>query len=118
MTEFARRATEAVQRKQSRRGFLATLGKVVLGLGTAMVGAGSLVRRVSAAQCCVGYPVCGSGGTPPCPGTPGCPPACTGGSPNVCCDKGQVGSTGTLHRCYVCDCGLLCQCEFDLGSPC
>src|SRR3990172_10789703 len=94
MTEFARRATEAVQRKQSRRGFLATLGKVVLGLGTAMVGAGSLVRRVSAAQCCVGYPVCGSGGTPPCPGTPGCPPPCTGGAPEGRWGKGEGGPAG------------------------
>lgn len=115
MTELARWATETVQKRQSRRGFLATCGKVALGRGAAMMGAGYRTGRVSAAPCCTGYPVCGSiPGTPACGATAGCPAGCPGGAPHLCCDT----VTHSTHSCYVCNClPGTCLCEYDIMIP-
>lgn len=105
-----------MQKHQSRRGFLATLGKVSLGIGLAMAGAAAMPTRVFAAQCCQG-PLCT--GAQACAGI-GCNAACTTGGTYVCCDKGGVGSTGTVHSCQICYCPGMpqCDCESDTGVPC
>ncbi len=108
------------EKRLSRRGFLAKLGGVTAGLALMLVGAGSLAKRVQAAQCCQN-PLCGTGLFPPCTGGGAtCPTICSGGGTNVCCDQGQVGSTNTEHQCQTCNCGPtgVCVCEFDTGIPC
>jgi hypothetical protein len=116
---MAQKAIGFFERHQSRRGFLATCGKVALGTGMALAGVHLAPRRAFAGTCCPGTP-CGTGGFPPCPPTPGCPtPMCFGGVPAICCDTGYVGATGTLHQCYTCTCGgPQCICEYDTGTPC
>ncbi len=103
----------------SRRGLLAKFGGVAAGLGLVMTGAAAMPRIAMAAACCVGVP-CGTGGFPPCTGGGAtCPIGCMGGGTNVCCDRGAVGSTNTVHQCQTCTCGgPICVCEFDSGVPC
>ncbi len=107
-----------MEKHQSRRGFLATLGKVSLGLGLAMAGAATMPRRVFAAQCCNG-PLCGTGGTPACTGA-ACSALCMPGGTYVCCDNTAIGGTNTVHSCQICNCGIFgnCECESDTGVPC
>ncbi len=106
-----------MEKHQSRRGFLATLGKVSLGLGLAMAGAAAMPRRVFAAQCCNG-PLCGTGVTPACAGA-ACNAACPPGGTYVCCDNTAIGGTNTVHSCQICLCfPVQCECETDTGVPC
>jgi hypothetical protein len=118
MSGFAKHVVEWSAKRQSRRGFMATCGKVVLGLGLAMVGVRGETKRAWAASCCPG-PSCTGTWTWPCPNTP--PPYCPNGcypigAPTQCCDT----STGRLHDCYTCHCGTsyTCQCEFVTNDPC
>jgi hypothetical protein len=109
------RIVNRMQRRQSRRGFLATCGKVSLAIGAALAGVHLTPRRTYADPCCGGNP-CGN-----CPPTPGCPPGTSvQGVPYVCCDTGHVGSTNTVHQCWVCTGGPggPCECEYDTGTPC
>lgn len=112
---LAEKAVAFVQRRQSRRRFLATCGKVAIALGLALARAHVAPRRAYAGACCNGPPCMG------CPPTPGCPPTTTVyGVPYVCCDTGYAGATDTLHQCWVCDTGItgLCECEYDTGQGC
>lgn len=116
MTQLAERATKWAQKRHSRRGFLATCGKVALGLGAVLAGLGGGVRLAHAA-CCSGTP-CG----PTCPPTPGgatqCPPGCRQTGFSDCCDT----ATSSWHRCFEClDCPGLpspCECEYNWYTPC
>ena len=68
MANMAKVASDWMARRQSRRGFLATLGKVGLGLGLAMAGASRLALTAQAAPCCGGTPCANCNPDPdPCP---------------------------------------------------
>lgn len=99
----------------SRRGFMAKMGRVVAGIGIAMVGGAALPKRAYADQCCPN-PLCGS-----CPNG-GCNNVvCIAvGSPTICCDASSVTSTYTIHQCQLCNCAVFgnCYCELDTGTPC
>lgn len=112
MATLAERSVGAVERRLSRRGFLATCGKLTLGLGMAMLGISHSTRMVFGA-CCPG-PSCDSAHTHPCPHSlPYCPPGCSTLRYTDCCDA------GTLHRCFECYCaGVTCYCEETLGIDC
>ena len=111
MSKLARKATEWAEHNQSRRGFLATCGKVTLGLGLAMAGL-SRVTRTAHAQCCPA-PICNAH-TYPCPPT-GCPVGCGYVAWTTCCDTG----TGFWHKCHQCDCGgATCYYEEPTGIRC
>lgn len=105
------------ERRMSRRGFMAKMGRVAAGIGLVMVGAAAMPLRAHANNCCSN--LCGAG----CPGTIGCPSGCTvNGNPTLCCDSGAVGSTNTVHQCQQCtSCsgpGGVCYCEYDTGNSC
>ena len=110
---------EWAQRRLSRRGFVAWLGKFGLAVGAASIGVGSLPGRAKAACLCT--PPCG--GAFPCPFPMlvpfVCPPGCMGLGSTTCCDDGP-GGTGTCHVCHGCNCGYVgtCFCEYDLGYVC
>jgi len=113
MTELAEKAVTMVERRLSRRGFLATCGKLTLGLGMAVLGVAGTARRAEAV--CCPSPSCDTSISYPCPpGGAGCPSGCASfGIPPECCD-GDV-----LHRCHQCICGgATCYCEEILGGPC
>src|SRR5512139_2258484 len=99
-----------MERRLSRRGFLAACGKVGLAIGAALAGVHLTARRTFAGKCCSGVPCLAPYNCPP---TPGCPPGTSvHGTPYVCCDSGYVGATNTVHQCWVCDPGSgLCECE-------
>ncbi len=111
--------TNWMQRRQSRRGFLAICGKATVALGLAMAGADRFVLTAHAA-CCPNVPCtgCNFGGGFTC-GAPidgVCPAFCNPASgPVLCCDVG----TNTCHACYTCKClGAPCSCECDTGLEC
>lgn len=112
MTKVAQRAVGMVERRLSRRGFLATFGRLTLGLGMAAIGLARTARRAEAA--CCPSPSCDTAHAFPCPPSgAGCPPGCVPGSASTCCDA------GVLHQCYRCNCaGTTCYCEEVLGSDC
>ena len=121
MSDLTEKELSWLEKRQSRRGFVALCGKVVTALGLAMAGAHGMPRRVFAGLCCTGTPKCGTGPFGPCTGGGAtCPVGCTGGATHVCCDQGYVGATNTVHQCLECSCGGLgtCWCEFDTGVPC
>jgi hypothetical protein len=108
-----------MERRLSRRGFLATSAKVAGALGLAMVGAHRLALTAHAACCINGacancLPIspsqCGA------PLTNGCPFGCSAlGGATFCCDTG----TNTCHACYPCKCnGVACDCECDTAITC
>lgn len=107
-----------MQKRQSRRGFLAMCGKASLALGLAMAGASKLAL-VAYAQCCA-VPACAN-----CPSIPpnlcgsttnGCPAGCSqAGGPVLCCD---TTGTNTCHGCYPCVCDGPCTCECDTQLDC
>jgi hypothetical protein len=112
MTSLAERSVVAVERRLSRRGFLATCGKLTLGLGLAMAGVANRAWPALAA-CCPGI-ACDTAHSHPCPpGGAGCPTGCGYLGRAECCDS------GVLHRCWNCDCsGVPCTCEETVGTPC
>jgi hypothetical protein len=112
MTSLAERSVAVVESRLSRRGFLATCGKLTLGLGLAMLGLAHGTRSALAA-CCPGIS-CDTAHSHPCPpGGAGCPTGCGTLDHTECCDS------GALHRCWNCDCsGVRCTCEEPLGAPC
>jgi len=99
----------------TRRGFMARAGKVVLGLGLTMVGAGRTPSPVRAIEGCPTE--CGDYGRA-CPPAPGCPPGCVATRTFYRCDA----ATGTCCLCQTCDChpsgGRDCACAYDTGLPC
>jgi hypothetical protein len=113
MTGLAERSVAVVESRLSRRGFLATCGKLTLGLGMAMLGLAYGTRSALAA-CCPGIS-CDSAHSHPCPpGGAGCPTGCSQGNPTQCCDVG-----GFWHICWPCICnGASCHCEEPTGEPC
>ena len=99
------------ERRESRRGFLAMCGKVMLALGAAMAGT-SLTAITAWGACCTNN--CGSCPNPPAVCPQGCLPS---GNFHYCCDST---GTNTCHICTECDCGLagLCFCETDNTTSC
>jgi hypothetical protein len=122
MERLAQAAVNWVERRQSRRGFLAGCGKVALAVGAAVAGFGSVATRASAACCATGFNDCSTYaplvGTCPTTGSGGCPNGCTRvGNQTHCCD---TGGSNTVHVCTVCSCGgvITCSCEDDTLVPC
>lgn len=107
---------EWAERRLSRRGFVALLGKIGLAVGAASIGIGRLPGRAKAACACT--PLCGACPSPmPIPGV--CPAGCSGVGSTTCCDDGP-GGTGTCWVCHECNCGHVgnCFCKYDLGYVC
>ena len=114
MKQVAQVLIDWTAKGQSRRGFLATCGKLTLGLGAAMMGLSATPQLVAAANCCTGTS-CGAGcPTPPNPAGP-CPSGCMLTGSSQCCDRG---GTDTFHVCAQCNCGSPCVCEYDTGNIC
>ena len=112
MSKLARKATEWAEHRQSRRGFLATCGKVTLALGLAIAGLSGM-KRTAFAACCPS-PNCNTSHSYPCPPGPGCPAGCQQGFPTQCCD-----ASGFWHNCWPCTCGGVdCYCEEITPDPC
>ena len=110
MTSLAERSVNVVQRRLSRRGFLAMFGRLAAGLGLAMLGVAGTSRTASA-NCCPS-PTCNAH-THPCP-TSGCPTGCPTVDSTQCCDV-----SGFFHICWQCICGGLgCYCEEVTHEPC
>ena len=110
MTELAEKAVTMVERRLSRRGFLATCGKLTLGLGMAVLGVAGTSRSVMAA--CCPPPTCDTH-THPCPPS-GCPSICTRLDSSQCCDASNY-----WHICWKCLCsGITCYCEEPTVDPC
>ena len=116
MKTFAETTIGFVQRRQSRRGFMAMCGRAVAVLGFAMLGETMRPRKAYAA-CCPG-PDCNSTWTWPCPAPGGaahCPSGCSeSGPPARCCDV-----SGLWDLCYQCNCqGFYCTCEYPTTDRC
>jgi hypothetical protein len=74
MDEIIKKLSERMATQPSRRGFVATLSKIVLGMGVALTGASTSAPAVSAAddpnaslRCCTGTPCSPTHNTGPCP---------------------------------------------------
>jgi len=109
MINFTETVLDWTEKGLSRRGFMATCGKVAIGLGAAMIGIASLPERARAACC----PLQACSGCPS-SATPGCPAACIQEPPiGRCCESGFE------HYCYLCTCGgQACNCEYTQPAPC
>lgn len=110
MTTLAERSVDVVQRRLSRRGFLALCGRLAAGLGLGMLGVAA-TSRTALADCCPS-PTCNAH-THPCP-TSGCPTTCLPLGSSQCCD-----ASGFYHICSRCSCGgITCYCEEPTHDPC
>jgi thiol-disulfide isomerase/thioredoxin len=116
MVTLAEKTVNFLEKRLSRRGFLAFAGRVAAATGMVLVGADRLALTVGAQTgCCIQTPRCT--GCPP-PSAVVCASGCAGtGTVFFCCD---TGGSNTCHSCVECSCPLigLCWCEHDLGSSC
>jgi hypothetical protein len=114
---MTRRMAEAgvswAERRLSRRGFIALMGKVGLAIAAA-TGVSQWPRPASAACDCTP----GCGGCPPSPLPHACPANCTGVSSAKCCDD-SMGPPGVCYECHECLCLTgTCYCMYNLGYVC
>ena len=120
MTQLTKKTLGWMERRLSRRGFLAGAGKIALAFGLAMGGASSLALTARAA--CCANPPCGGGGGG-CPALPppvsnGCPAGCSQVSIGTCCDTDSLIDICVTCTCYVAGQPLTCDCEYNTAGPC
>lgn len=114
MVTLAEKTVGFLEKRLSRRGFLAFTGRVAAATGLVMLGADRLALTAGAQSgCCLGNRCSGCPTTPPA----ACPSGCVGIFTIYCCD---TGGTNTCHSCVTCLCSGIpnCICELDLGTAC
>lgn len=108
--DFVEYLSDQVSGPHSRRGFLSTVGKVIVGAAVAVTGAATILTgsAEAAIYCC--FP------NTPCPNPPNCPSGGVAVPAGTCCLGGSSGTNIQCYNCLVGGQGGAYQCSFGIPS--